>query len=150
MKVTGQDIDGLVSWTVIRAAHRMERLLAELFAGFGLSPVQFGVLSYLATEAPFTQAALARAVLVRPQSIAGVLDNLVERGLVARQSGRARGRRNPLSLTPEGRLLLERVWPALRSANEPRRWGMDDSDAGELNRILLGTLSEDQTSEQRE
>lgn len=137
MDLTEADIDALVTWSLIRAAHRAQRDLTALFARHGLSPVQFGVLSHLATGGEFTQAGLARAVLVRPQSLSGVLDGLVERGLVTRESDRARGRRNPLALTPAGHDLLALVWPAVQDANTPGRLGLDAAEAAALNGVLL-------------
>ncbi|WP_432574309.1 MarR family winged helix-turn-helix transcriptional regulator [Kineococcus sp. SYSU DK005] len=142
MELSEDDIDALVTWSLIRAAHRAQRHLTELFAGHGLSPVQFGVLSHLATGTAFTQAELARRVLVRPQSISGVLDGLVERGLVSRGAERSKGRRNPLALTPAGRDLLALVWPAVRGANEPGRLGVSAAEAAELNRVLLRMVDE--------
>ena len=56
MKLTPQDIDGLVKWSLIRAARQAEREFTELFAAHGLSPVQFGVLCHLSTGAAFTHA----------------------------------------------------------------------------------------------
>ena len=137
MELTGQDIDALVTWSLIRAAHRAQRDLTEVFAEHGLSPVQFGVLSHLATGAAFTQAQLAREVLVRPQSISGVLDGMVERGLVAREAERAKGRRNPLALTPAGHDLLAVVWPEVRRANRPELLGLSEAEAATLNAVLL-------------
>lgn len=138
MDLTGDDIDALVTWSLIRAAHRAQRDLTALFAEHGLSPVQFGVLSHLATGLPFTRAELARAVLVRPQSLSGVLDGMVERGLVARGSeDRTKGRRNPLTLTPAGRDLLALVWPAVQEANTPGRLGLDEAEVAALNGVLL-------------
>ena len=137
MKLTPQDIDGLVQWSLIRAARQAERELTELFAAHGLSPVQFGVLCHLATEAAFTQAQLAREVLVRPQSISGVLDGLESRGLIRREAGRSKGRRNPLTLADEGHALLQKVWPQVHAANQPGRLGLGPAETAALNEALL-------------
>ena len=142
MELTPRDLDGLVTWTLIRAAHRAQRELTGLFADHGLSPVQFGVLSHLATGEAFTQARLAREVLVRPQSLSGVLDGLVARGLVRREEDRGRGRRNPLALTPAGHALLEAVWPRLQDANRPDHLGLAPGEAAALNDVLLRLLPE--------
>jgi len=135
--VTADDIDALVTWSLVRAAHRAQRELTAVFAGHGLSPVQFGVLSHLASGAEPTQAQLAREVHVRPQSISGVLDGMVARGLVARGSERAEGRRNPLALTAEGRELPAVVWPEVQAANTPERLGVTEAEVRALNGVLL-------------
>ncbi|WP_369053422.1 MarR family winged helix-turn-helix transcriptional regulator [Kineococcus terrestris] len=137
MDLTDDDIDGLLAWSLIRAAHRVERELTAVFAEHGLSPVQFGVLCHLAAGAEPTQAELARRVLVRPQSITGVLDGMVERGLVARGAERSKGRRNPLALTAAGHALLAEVWPVVREVDHPGRLGVSAAEAAALNRVLL-------------
>lgn len=136
MSLTSQDLDGLVTWTLIRAAHVAERRLTALFAEYGLSPVQFGLLAHLSTGHGFTSAELAREVLTRPQSVAAVVDGLVARGLVSRSGGRAKGRRNPIELSEAGQDLLARAWPAVFAANQPGPLGLDSPAAAELNRCL--------------
>lgn len=143
MDVTEDDIDALVTWSLIRAAHRAQRELTALFAHHGLSPVQFGVLSHLGTGTDFTQAQLARKVLVRPQSLSGVLDGMVARDLITRDSERSKGRRNPLTLTPAGRDLLDEVWPSVQAANRPERLGMNATEVAALNGVLLRMVERD-------
>ncbi|GLY16676.1 MarR family winged helix-turn-helix transcriptional regulator [Kineosporia rhizophila] len=137
MELAPQDIDGLVKWSLIRAARQAEREFTEVFAAHGLSPVQFGVLCHLSTGATFTQAQLAREVLVRPQSISGVLDGLVERGLVRREGGRAKGRRNPLTLTDAGHALMEEVWPEVQAQNQLEQAGLSRAETQDFNAVLL-------------
>lgn len=136
MRLTTDDLDGLVTWTLIRAAHVAERRLTQLFAAHELSPVQFGILAHLSTGHPLTSAQLARHVLTRPQSIASVVDGLIERRLVERAGARAKGRPNPIALTRSGQELLAAVWPAVLQANRPETLGLPRGDAAALNRIL--------------
>lgn len=131
-----EDLDGLLTWTLIRAAHPVERRLTALFAEHGLSPVQFGLLAHLSIGRASTSAQLARDVLIRPQSIAGVVDGLVDRGLVARSGPRTRGRPNPIELSGAGHALLADVWPGVLAANRPGPLGLEPPAAAELNRLL--------------
>lgn len=140
VQLTVEQLDSLVTWTLVRAAHRVERSLTEVFAGHGLTPMQFGVLAHLATEVPMTQADLARAVLVRPQSMHQLVGQMVERGLVERTGARGRGRVNRLVLTRTGSALLERVWPAVLRANDLGPAGLDAGRAEELNAALHALL----------
>lgn len=121
---TPKDLDTSVVWSVIRAAHVLEREVSALFAAFELSAVQFGVLAYLSTGGPMTTADLARSVLVRPQSIVGVIDNLEARNLVVRQGPRGRGRASPVALSPAGERLLAQVWPAFTASNQASALGL--------------------------
>lgn len=143
MRLQPEALDGLVTWTLIRAAHAAERRLTVLFAEHGLTPVQFGVLAHLATGRAVTSAELAREVLVRPQSIAAIVDGLVGRGLVVRVGERTRGRRNPIELSGAGHALLEQVWPVVRAANEPGALALDATTTTELNRTLHHLLRQD-------
>ena len=130
--ITTADVDALVGWSLIRAAHRVERDLTVLLAERDLTPVQFGVLATLATAPPRTQAALARAVLVRPQSMAGVVTTMVRRGLVVRAGPGGRGVATPLTLTDRGREVLEQAWPTVAGAHGPERLGGEPDRLGEL------------------
>lgn len=78
------DVDGIVAWTVIRAARTLSRRLAAELAPLGLTPVEFGALIQLAAAGELSQADLARAVGVRPQSMTTLIGGLSTRGLVER------------------------------------------------------------------
>lgn len=140
MSPSPEDLESSVIWSVIRAAHVLEREVTALFAGFDLSPVQFGVVSYLGANGPMTTAELARSVLVRPQSIAGVVNALQVRGVVDRRGGRGRGRASPVALTLAGEQLLAQVWPAFVTADDVVRSGMPTVQAGVLT-AMLGSLA---------
>lgn len=118
------------------AGHR----LAERLAGHDLHPVHFGVLAPLELVPEMTQADIARAVLQRPQSIAPLLDGLEERGLVRRTGDRARGRRNPVQITDDGRRALDAVWDIALSTNDLGDAGLTAPESAELNRLLLKLL----------
>lgn len=137
VRLSVEDLDGLTSWTVIRAAHRLEQQLTALFAAHGLTPVQFGVLAHLATGRPLTRAQLAREVLVRPQSVAGVLDGLVARGLVVLAGHGGRGRPNPASLSGDGERLLAELWPLVQAADRAPHLPLSQEEAEVVNRLLL-------------
>lgn len=128
-------------WSVIRAAHVLEREVTALFAGFDLSPVQFGVVSYLGANGPMTTSALARSVLVRPQSLTGVVTSLEDRGIVERRGRRGRGRSNPVALTTTGERLLAQAWPAFAAADEATARGLPERQAAALTTTLHRLLT---------
>lgn len=133
-----EDLESSPVWSVIRAAHTLERQVTALFGDYELTPVQFGVLCYLAASGPMTTAEVARSVLVRPQSIAGVVDTMDERGLVLRRGPRGRGRSNPVQLTSSGEELLAQVWPRFEQANTAAALGVSEEGA-----VLLPLLMRD-------
>ena len=151
-QITAADVDALVGWSLLRAAHRVERDLTAVLAGVDLSPVQFGVLATLATRPPCTQAELARTVLVRPQSMAGVVSTMVARDLVARSGPGGRGVATTLVLTERGREALERAWPRVVGAHGPARLGLDAErttrTVAALHHLASAPGSQDRTAEQ--
>jgi DNA-binding MarR family transcriptional regulator len=131
-----EDLDEILTWNLVRAARFTARRLSDRLAEFDLNPVTFGVLAHLAVTSPMTQADLARAVLIRPQSIATLLEGLEQRGLVSREGDRARGRRNPVVLTNEGQALLDKAWDTVTATNDLSEDGFDAEETLELNRLL--------------
>lgn len=135
--MTAEELDAILTWSLVRVARLVGQRLTERLAVHGLNPIQFGVLAHLAIDQEMTQADLARSVLVRPQSVAPLLDGLEERGLIARTGDRARGRRNPVRLTVQGRGALEEVRSVALGANDLTDVGLTAAESAELNRLLL-------------
>ncbi|MCQ4084646.1 MarR family transcriptional regulator [Streptomyces sp. RB6PN25] len=80
-----------------------------------LTPSQRSVIGRLGTEGPATTAALARAELVRPQSMRATLCALEEQGLVGRAPHPTDGRQVIFSLTEAGRERLGQLRHAKRT-----------------------------------
>lgn len=133
---SADDIERFLAWRVARTGRAVERALTETIAEHDLTATQFGVLSLLATGADFTQSDLARAVLVRPQSVGPLITSLTERGLIARRGPGGRGRRAHFDLTSRGRRLIEQAWPRVTALNDPARLGLTQDDARILDRLL--------------
>ncbi|MBC8092595.1 MAG: MarR family transcriptional regulator, partial [Pseudonocardia sp.] len=89
---SAHEIERFLAWRLVRTGREVERALTDTIAEHGLTTTQFGVLSLLATGADLTQSDLARAVLVRPQSVGPLITSLTERGLIARRGPDGRGR----------------------------------------------------------
>ncbi|MGT2426532.1 MarR family winged helix-turn-helix transcriptional regulator [Amnibacterium kyonggiense] len=138
--MASDELDANLTWSMVRVARLVGQRLTDRLAPHGLNPVQFGVLAHLAVDEELTQAELARLVLVRPQSVAPLLDGLEERGLVARAGDRGRGRRNPARLTDAGRRLLDGVRAIALEANDLGDVGLSAAESAELNRLLLTVI----------
>lgn len=138
---TPEDLEGILTWSLVRVARFAGQRMTDRLAAHGLNPIQFGALAYLAIENEMTQAELARAVLVRPQSIAPLLDGLEQRGLIQRTGDRTRGRRNPVMLTDAGSSALDAVWDIASGTNDLSDAGLSTAESAELNRLLQLVLS---------
>lgn len=124
-------------WDLVRTAHVAERRFTEVFAELGLTASQYGVLASLADGDDLSPAELARAVLVRPQSLAGVVNALVEAGLVVRAGPPGRGRRKALSLSNRGRSVFVEARPAAYRLLRPHTTGLDSRQTRELGSLLM-------------
>ncbi|MDF1553652.1 MAG: MarR family transcriptional regulator [Deferrisomatales bacterium] len=76
-----------------------------------LSFSQFGVLEALYHLGPLVQRDLATKLLKSARNITMVVDNLEKRGLVRRVRSETDRRFTHIHMTPEGRLLFEKVFP---------------------------------------
>ena len=132
-----RDLDDVLTWNVVRGARFVGNRLASRLAEHGLNPIQFGVLAFLSREGELTTAEIARAVLLRPQSVAPLLDGLEERALIRRVGVRAKGRRNPVRITEAGREVLDEAWVIALAANDLGDAGLSGDESTELNRLLL-------------
>ncbi|MEV6126066.1 MarR family transcriptional regulator [Streptomyces violaceusniger] len=92
----------------------MRRMRAASSQG-ALTPSQRAVISRLYTEGPTTTAAMARAELVRPQSMRMILAALEEQTLVERAPHPTDGRQVVFSITERGREAITSVRQAKQS-----------------------------------
>ena len=105
-----------------RASRRIGAELKRTFAEHGLDRPSFDVLATLRRSAPphcLTPAELTRASMVTSGAITQRLDRLERRNLVTRKRSDADGRSVRVTLTDEGRALIDRALPD-HLANERR------------------------------
>lgn len=86
-------------------------LLSQLSSEEKLTISQFGTLEALYHLGPMCQKAIGEKLLKSGGNITLVVDNLEKRGLVARVRNPDDRRFITVDLTPEGRALIERVFP---------------------------------------
>nr|WP_246301397.1 MarR family transcriptional regulator [Microbacterium immunditiarum] len=79
----------------------------EVVQAHGITSVQYTALAVLARNPGLTAARLARNSFVRLQSMAQLVGALEARGLVERRRDPASRRQNLISITEEGRTVLE-------------------------------------------
>ncbi|MFG1294620.1 MarR family winged helix-turn-helix transcriptional regulator [Xanthobacter variabilis] len=101
-----------------RRVHQIHvSLFAELCAPFGVTPVQYSLLSALADREAADQTTLSRLVALDRTTTTGALKRLEARGLVLRGTSPTDRRSQSCSLTQEGRALLEQMEAAARQAH---------------------------------
>jgi DNA-binding MarR family transcriptional regulator len=104
---------------LIRRLHQIHlALFHEECSQFGITPVQYSLISVLATRTGFEQASVAAEIGVDRATVADVLSRLEGRGLVTRRPSPTDKRLKLVSLSEEGRALLARMHEAARRAHD--------------------------------
>lgn len=100
-------------WVVLaRAFDAVERHSRASIARHGLGTTEFGVLEVLYHKGRLPVSEVQRRILVESGSTTYVVDKLVARRLVRRTPSTDDRRVTLLSLTPAGRQLIARIFPA--------------------------------------
>jgi DNA-binding MarR family transcriptional regulator len=142
-------LDGILGWNAVTVGRMIGSRIAAELAAHGLGLVQFGVLSCLDGGTELTSAEIARAVFVRPQSMAQVLDGMERRMLIQRVGVRAKGRRNPVRITADGESALADARAVALASNDLSAFGLSRERSEQLNAMLLAVIrGADETTRQ--
>ena len=126
-------------------ARQLHRITAAIFdeetASFGLTGLQYGVLTVVAIAPGIDQISVCNALGVDRSTLAGVVDRLEDKGLVARRAAIADRRSNALHLTRAGKRILGEIEA---SAHRAERRAFDIFNAAEQAQFehLLARLVE--------
>jgi DNA-binding MarR family transcriptional regulator len=124
---------------ISRLARLLEPELEGVFAEHGINAGEFDVLAALRRAEPhhmLTPTQLSRALIVTSGGMTKRLIALEGRGLIRRRPDRDDGRSTTVSLTAEGKRLVDVILPA-HSANESRLIGeLGAGDRAQLARLL--------------
>jgi DNA-binding MarR family transcriptional regulator len=107
----------VLGYAVVRLAHVLGRRMERDLAPLGLTPTGFSALFQLAARPDVSAAALARAILITPQSVGPLLDGLAAAGLVTRERSGPRGAIRT-QLTGAGRERLAEAVAVVRRLDE--------------------------------
>lgn len=131
-------VDPLRVWfRFIRLHRRAMNTVATELKTLGLSIPQFDLLSTLTEQEGLSQQELAQRLYVTKGNVSGLLDRMVEAGLVERRAIPGDRRSNALHLTPKGRDLAERGIAVQKSYVEGTLGGLPPQDLADLERIVL-------------
>lgn len=116
---------------------RMEEALHEL----ELSVSQYSCLHALRREPGISAAVLARRTFVTRQSMNAMLQQLLERGLVARPAQVDSGRALPAELTRVGSATLDRAETVVTDVEQRMLSGLSATESASLARGLLSCVA---------
>lgn len=131
--------DDFLGYTVVRVGHAVSRRFEALLAAHALTPRQFAVLAHLARDPGLGAGALARLVLITPQSMGTLLDELSAMGLVERPPA-ARGHPRRTRLTPAGHGRLAEAVPAVVAFEQALAAALPAADRAAANAALHEVL----------
>lgn len=124
---------------ISRLAHLLQARLEPVFSAHGLNGGEFDVLAALRRSGrPYrlTPTELSRALMVTSGGMTKRLTALERRGLIAREPDPHDGRSTAVSLTREGKRLVEAILPDHMANEDNLLGGLDDRERAELARLL--------------
>jgi DNA-binding MarR family transcriptional regulator len=133
--------DELLLVLLQRATHVTLQVLATELADLRLSASELNVLANLADGQPRTVSEIGVAAGVRPTTLTGVLDRLLDKGLLARAARAGDRRAVEISLTADGAKAAERVVKAFKAV-EARALGPVPVSQVKQARRVLSALAE--------
>ncbi|MCO5090704.1 MarR family winged helix-turn-helix transcriptional regulator [Bosea sp. (in: a-proteobacteria)] len=117
-----------------------QRMLIQMTARIrrlGLSIPQFDLLSTLTEQEGISQSELAERLYVTKGNVSGLVDRLVQAGLVERRAIAGDRRSYAMHLTPEGRRLAEAGIATQRDFVASTLGRLEPGDLAELDRLVL-------------
>jgi DNA-binding MarR family transcriptional regulator len=146
--VASDTADPLRVWfRFIRLHRRALNTIASELKSLGLSVPQFDLLSTLTEREGLSQQELAERLYVTKGNVSGLLDRMVEAGLVERRAIPGDRRSNALYLTEKGRDLAERGIAAQKSYVQGTLGALPPQDLADLERIVLTWRERARTAE---
>jgi len=128
-------------------ARRFQQIAVAVFlteveqAGYDLTPVQYAALAAISANSRIDQVTLAGLIAYDRTTITGVVDRLVQKGLVARHENSRDRRARELKVTPAGRKTLSGITPAVEAAQQIMLRGLTQKEAKELMRLLRKAIA---------
>ncbi len=115
----------------------MRRQWVEALAELDVTPTQFKLIMALETAGPLGQRELADLVGIDPRNCGPVVDTLVDRGLLARETDARDRRRRVLRLTPKGNQLARELESAIAATEDALLARIGPSGYASLREKLL-------------
>ena len=126
----------MVGYVLKQAQSLLHLRMDEALRPLGLTVSQYSCLHHLRREPGISAAALARATFVTRQSMNAMLQQLIDRGLVARVAHAESGRALPTRLTDEGTEVLETAQHLVDAVERRMLGGLSAAEAEALARGL--------------
>ncbi len=122
---------------LVRRLHQIHvAMFHEECGNFGITPVQFGLLTILDRKSPLDQVTLAAEVGIDRTNVADVVARLESRGLVERRANPSDRRTRLVSITEDGRAFRQRVHKCMEITQERFLAPLGEEDRRIFMRLL--------------
>ena len=135
-----------LGYVLKRAQNALRTRMDDALRPLGITAPQYAVLSAAELEPGLSNAALARAAFVTPQTMQGVIANLARDGLLRRSEDPTHGRILKTELTPRGREVLAQAHAAVASIEAVMIRALAAPDVTRLT-ALLATCADNLASD---
>jgi MarR family transcriptional regulator, temperature-dependent positive regulator of motility len=128
-------------------ARRFQQIAVAVFlaevedAGFDLTPVQYAALAAIKINPGVDQVTLAGLIAYDRTTITGVVDRLVQKGLLVRQASTRDRRARELQVTEAGKRTLRAITPAVEAAQRTMLRGLTEKEGTDLMRLLRKAIA---------
>ena len=128
-------------------ARRFQQIAVAVFlaeveeAGFDLTPVQYAALAAIRTNPGIDQVTLAGLIAYDRTTITGVVDRLVQKGLLVRHASSRDRRARELQITDAGQRTLRGITPAVEAAQQTMLRGLTEKEGADLMRLLRKAIA---------
>ncbi len=133
----------LPSWVINQTAIAANRLTDRALADKGSRRHHFAMLSALEEFGPSSQADLSRCTGIDRSDVVAAVNAMVERGFLHRSPDPADGRRNIVTLTPEGKEHLESLSAHLADAQDELLRALSPAESKTIVELLTRVLDTD-------
>ena len=107
-----------VGYVVRRFSQAMRSQIGESLRALGVTTSQYAALCIVEQNGEQTNAQLARALFVTPQTMTRILGGMVDNGWLERRASEHHLRVRLFQLTPAGQALLNTIHPAFTAAQD--------------------------------
>jgi DNA-binding MarR family transcriptional regulator len=127
------DFLSMPGYLIRRSKQISTEIFTETCKDFGVTPIQFAVLTILRLRPGIDQTELGEIAALDPSTASDVIQRLERRGWLQRQE---QGLRRICELTAEGALFLEQVTPRVANAQRHILGGLTSREQTQLLRLL--------------
>jgi DNA-binding MarR family transcriptional regulator len=135
-KIDTRYLETLLGYNTRRASLTIISRFIERMADFDLRPVDFSVLSLIGHNPSITARELCSALNILPPNMVGFLKTFEKRGLIDRTPHPTDGRATGLTLTNEGRKLMQQAEVAALESDTSAAYQLSATEQKTLMRLL--------------